>query len=290
MYNRNWENAKDYYYTKALTRELWAWEFLRRNETYVAEWKRTLQKNYSDIQYTSRKINKQISDLLDHGKGSFNISPGYGKDITADNLDDRTIRFLEWLRVNENKQFRKILPITIPSKNARNKWGLMIDLINPYIDEPHLFQDYPIFHLYGLLHDKDTIKILFDLPDSEVVANFDLLEPIPQQLEHFKPLLLKAQETYLKRKRLKIKQTRRNDELMHDLWTRYLRILDAKLDGASWVEMGKVIFPNDTGTRQEIEKKVIKNHAQANKLVKNKGYLQILRKPVQRRSKEKGED
>lgn len=39
----NWTSEKDYDFTENLSREGWAWEFLRRNEEYRASWERYLE-------------------------------------------------------------------------------------------------------------------------------------------------------------------------------------------------------------------------------------------------------
>ena len=38
MFRKNWKNPQDYLYTATLNKEQWAWEFLRRNPDYQAEW------------------------------------------------------------------------------------------------------------------------------------------------------------------------------------------------------------------------------------------------------------
>ena len=42
---RDWRNHKDYEFTKLLTSEGWAWEFLRRNPECKKEWEKALEKD-----------------------------------------------------------------------------------------------------------------------------------------------------------------------------------------------------------------------------------------------------
>ena len=41
---RDWRKKKDYEFTKELSNEGWAWEFLRRNPKYIDQWENISKK------------------------------------------------------------------------------------------------------------------------------------------------------------------------------------------------------------------------------------------------------
>ena len=64
---RNWRNTGDYEFTNSLSDEGWAWEFLRRNENYIKDWKKWLRwhvlakkASKDDINKSKFRVNKPI--------------------------------------------------------------------------------------------------------------------------------------------------------------------------------------------------------------------------------------
>lgn len=45
MYNRDWRKEEDYNCTDYHSRDLWAWEFLRRNPEYIKEWNKLVSES-----------------------------------------------------------------------------------------------------------------------------------------------------------------------------------------------------------------------------------------------------
>jgi len=285
MYNRDWRKASDYDYTKKLTHQLWAWEFLRRNKEYIEEWNLSLKKDISSQKAYQRKLDKQLSDLLVHGKGSVS-TPGFNNIITMNDLKNSIMLFKQTVilrEINKNYKPDEMIHYSVPAKGAAKKWGFFVDeLKNPEIDDPSKEYNFPIFKIFGYYYSSEdqNLNMLPRIGGSEVIALFDLLKPIQKQLEHFKSLLEEEQILILERKGTKLKQTKIPT---NDLWERYLRILDGKAANARHREIADIIFPDD---ESDVEKKVGKNFAQAKNMVENKGYLKILYEPV-RMSKRK---
>jgi hypothetical protein len=59
----DWRDGSSYEYTEEHTRELWAWEFLRRNEDYVKDWNVTLEKFVQDRSRPS-ELRKRLDDFI----------------------------------------------------------------------------------------------------------------------------------------------------------------------------------------------------------------------------------
>lgn len=115
---------------------------------------------------------------------------------------------------------------------------------NPQLDPLAPWPGYP-----------DAVALVFDLTlpqdqQQKVVAEIlDRLREIRSQDGHPKPKRVRTQ---------------------HEVWTRYLRLLDAKLDGTSISEMGRVIFAGN-----EVSRKSAQGALRRAVEMANRGYRQL---------------
>lgn len=238
----DWRNAQDYEFTNQLTRDGWAWEFLRRNPEYVKEWDNALVKYQIDHGKYRDDLLPKITALLENGEGSVNLIPGYSKEVNADNLLDKERRFLLYYA---NQLLKKEVPSDISYKGARSKWGFCLDhLINPETDNPKTDPDIPLFKSFRYIYSRNNINRLPDLKEEEVVIVFDLSKRISPQLDYFKALLKEEQDDLKDSGKIKI----RSGTNPLDTWTNHLRILDAKKENAANKEIAKIIFPKHENT------------------------------------------
>ena len=245
---RDWKKKEEYDYMDMHTRELWAWEFLRRNQDYCDDWKKTLSLEMERINNESEGKKRLCIQLFD--------SSCY----------------------KENYQ-----PETLPYKGAKFKWRLYIDeIINPDIDKPSFDQPYPLFHNYGYFYAKDDLVFLSDLKNSEVMAVFDLAKPIQQQLEHFKTLLEEEQ----KELGYDMKGVIKNVKNKSIYWKDHLRIFDAVKAGANRKEIISVFFKGDKNHDSAVKK--LKNSCKRTEIMASGGYLDILQPPSRMKQRYRG--
>lgn len=188
------------------TSELWAWEFLRRNQEYRKDWETALA-----------KWNKRRN----RGKSSWRqlVDQGYNA---------------------ENER-----PERISFKNARSRWGLLEqNIVDPDIDIDKRNNEFnmPLFYEAGLLfHDNEfSILQVLGIEKSQVILLFDLNHRIKQQYDQNEAELLALQNEFLRGKRI----LDRKNTGKHDLWGKYIRILDAYEAKIKPSEIAPVIFPD----------------------------------------------
>ena len=157
----DWSNAKNYTFTSDLNRDGWAWEFLRRNDEYGADFE--MATCSGDPVYDPPKLS---------------------------NESDR-----QWVArvVQGNNEPRKSHPLT----GLGAKWGLT-QMQDPADDStPAFLPAYPFLpdwsdldSLYGQDTDEAPISMR---PDVAVIA-FDATKPLSKQLELAKNLFFSRQE------------------------------------------------------------------------------------------------
>ena len=132
---RDWRNPQDYEFTKQLTKDGWAWEFLRRNPKYIDEWKKTLVNYKIDQKKYRDDLLSKIKTLLNKGEGSVDLIPGFGKKINGNNISTEEKNLLLFI---ECELLKEKIPSKISSEGASSRWGFCFDeLINPETDNHH---------------------------------------------------------------------------------------------------------------------------------------------------------
>lgn len=266
--NQDWRNPADYKYTKKLTPDIWAWQFLRRNREYKAEWEQVKKKCLKNKVYSS------MMEEITHP------SPMEEMLLTA--------------------IIQSSIPVTLP-----RKWGLAFGYIDPDRDTPlsvsfvrnfgELIPDLRVEReckrnlskYIDRLKKTDTVIIDPDgfiekrvkqfrketIPEGSVAVTFDLSLPITPQIEYAQKVLTECQNDEIRLGGLKVKTPRQHVSI----WQRYLRILDAKAEGADNKEIASQIFPKYSNERPDYQgNRMVKDaFKSANKLV-NKGYLKLL--------------
>ena len=164
----DWSNAKNYTFTSVLDREGWAWEFLRRNNEYKADFK----------------------------AATCSKEPVYDPPKLS-NESDR-----QWIAraVEADKEPRKLNPLT----GLGEKWGLE-QLQDPADDSaPSFLQAYPFLPNWrdlDSLYDRDAHESPIRMrPDIAVIA-FDTARPLSKQLERAKDLFFSRQEVVTGRRK-----------------------------------------------------------------------------------------
>ena len=211
MTNPIWDAPEDYEFTELLSKEGWAWEFLRRNPKY--------QQDYQKV----RKIYAQAEELF----GSFedneekwrNYEPVIIKEPFSVHGDSPGV----W---NGRVWDKNVAPEwTYLEVHEAGTWGLKYKLQNPKEDNPPDFR-YPYDHPKYMLEEAHEYFLpLRPSPEhpepatsNYISIGFDLTLPIEKQLEKTKDILF-DQRTYRKIK------TTRNKTAPH-LWKTYLVVLD----------------------------------------------------------------
>lgn len=68
----NWRDASSYSYTKDLSREAWAWEFLRRNPAHRSSWRRSLERGL-DVPMKGSKTATDLTTTTLHEAGRWGV-------------------------------------------------------------------------------------------------------------------------------------------------------------------------------------------------------------------------
>jgi len=273
---RDWRNPKDYEFTKLLTSEGWAWEFLRRNPEYIKEWEKALEKQKIDNENHKNELLPKIIKLLETGEGSVDLTAGFGKKINADNMSSRNRQFLI---IFARELLKENIPSEIWWEGTRVKWGFNInELINPEIDNPRQELSRPIFRTFGYYYSREHLNHLPDLKEDEVVIVINLSKRLKPQTEYFTKLLIEEQNELKDSGKINL-QSGKNPL---DSWEIYLRILDAKKENAQNKEIAQIIFPQYPNTLEydyEGSRRVKDNYKAAMKIV-NGEYRKILPTPT----------
>ncbi len=193
---RQWDKAQDYAYTQELDARQWAWEFLRRNADYQADWA-WFQSCWSALEY-------------DYGRAPQRDFQRWKQDARAFRENDAGDRLLIECWMGE-------------------RWGLAKFPPNPQHDALQLGE------ALGWRHRPVNSRLLFagdPLPATDSlhrVLDFDLGLPIAPQLEAARRTLA-AQLQALRHGGAAVPHNVKNQA---SSWRSCLRILDAHVAGAS---------------------------------------------------------
>lgn len=227
----DWRNAEDYAFTKELSPNGWAWEFLRRNPAYredyaaLSSFLLELEQRFGSI--TDPLVNKALMDE----PGAYCFDPPRQPNESVG----------EWSRRCIGQNCRRY---RIDVYQGR-QWGLNGPMIDPFADdhvEPSFItnpkwprrvfldecQDY--FSDEG--HEPAYPKILFGF-------SFDL--PIESQIKRLRSIMGEISSELEKDGLLS-----RSANWHHpDKWRNYLRVLDGFESGATATEIGDILFPGE---------------------------------------------
>jgi hypothetical protein len=208
-----WQQAADYAYCQQLDLPGWAWQFLRRNPAYQAD--------YAEFIELWRQLEAE-----------------YGKPPQRD--------FFKWKQ--DPRAWRAEAEIAgcgtevCPGENEQvliecwmgAKWGFRKFPIDPAIVLPEdlVWREFPI--------EVGSVESgMFEQAPTMLALNFDLALPLPAQLEAAKQRLIAA------RNRLAHTLPPRNPREGVAIWQRWLRILDALAVGASTTSIARTLSLDD---------------------------------------------
>ncbi len=226
----DWKNEKDYTFTKSLTPEGWAWEFLRRNPRY--------QSDYAHVVKLKEEENAEYAPPKKDGLLRKEDLP-HTRFYEPERLPDETR--LQW-------KHRAIGLDQDPREYSLTQWygkvwGLANDISDPASDQPPAFLPY---RKSPEVLNWDSLSDYFE-PDEHaqaqkpemLVLGFDLTLSLKPQLKEAKRILEE------KKKKFKLGLQKRETP-RPDKWDTYLRILDSQLgkDQPSNAELAKVIYPS----------------------------------------------
>lgn len=238
----DWRNPDDYEFPEDFSVIRWAWEFLRRNPKYRQDWQATLGRYLAkEGEFMSTQ---QTIDLIMSGKAA-------------------EIPIPELVHVPDDDYAPDHPSFAISSHRALEDWCLSYGYLNPDQDAP------------ALLHFRDPEgNVITNRPKTEqspslVWARFNLRRPIKPQLEGVSKTLLEVQAA-LKASFGGIRRPKGH----RALWPLYLRLLDARNDGA---QQKKVAEHLSRERADAIDEKEISDQTRAAlRLTKPAGYLDII--------------
>lgn len=221
----NWRDAGSYEFDPPLTREEWAWQFLRRNTEYRAD--------YAWFIATWRALEAD-----------------YGAPLRRD--------FFRWRQ--DKRAWRAESEIagcgteTCPGENEQvliecwmgAKWGFAKFPIDPEVSRPT-----PGLELDWRAQPMEVAEALPDeessLSPEKIALVFDLSLPLAPQLDLARIRLVARQRALEKTGRLPARTVRAASAM----WTRWLRLLDGAADGASVQELARVLQIGDPDAELE---------------------------------------
>jgi hypothetical protein len=256
--NSDWRKPEEYEYTNFHDDELWAWEFLRRNDNYINVWDKCCRwVNATDEDLNNPKF--RICLAKKHEKWGLKeglLNPSIANPYYL-NFTNKRARLKVKLRCKDADKTNAAVTVKDIEKNVTDQLGNRIyfakTIFNP---ERHNF---PIEFLYG---------------ENDMVAFFDLEKPIPRQIKIVSEILTKLQEQKIAKGVFEISKTKRHK----DKWIEYLRTLDAYRDGFKPGEIANFLYPNEINCKDNEYKTshwVTNNYKQAYQLVHG-GYLKLL--------------
>ena len=216
----DWQNATLYQFTQSLGTDEWAWQFLRRNPDYRADW------HWFHTIWAALEA--------DYGRPP-------ARDFQQWEKDPRAYREA----VNEQGETESLLIECWMGQ----KWGFYKFPIDPDITRPQpgaelLWRPQPLIPQLVQATDQDWLGE----DHAKVAYGFDLSLTLATQVDQAKRFLLMLQKQRSKQGsiRLEIPQQRHHD------WTCYLRYLDAEFEDAPVDEIKAVLSIDDiTATMQQ---------------------------------------
>ncbi len=264
MSQLDWKNPEEYEFLFDLDQTGWAWEFLRRDEEYIEEYRELLESS-----------------------DSIGVTPPKKEEETGSDYRLRMFkRGQVWKAVGPKDEFCKRWRITNPVSPTNNR----PPNFHTYVDEVRSVQDllsYLAPPTAGEVYESDveleeSSKVLRDMwslgfvlldkrrvvKDDSVLVAFDLKADIRGQLRQATALLNKALDSIgANQESLQSSSQKRTEN-----WPLMIRYKDAKAEGASDTQFRKIIYGDDSEMRYLVR--------DLKKQLKNTPYRECLLKPV----------
>lgn len=254
----DWRSAGDYPCADTASAEQWAWEFLRRNPQYQQDWAGYVQRCRAVVPGFAQGEELTQADfrsLLEHDSLQVYDPP---------RLDGETEG--EWIR-----RVGKGVSSSLGGTMA-DKWGIssFYDPASGY--SPLLsFADRPAAQW---LPKHVLERGGYHLNPCSQVLVFDLELPLDGQLEQAKKLLLAMQQSLEKEERIKPLSAARQRA---DLYSAYLRVLDAEADGVDVADIAKQLLPHlENAYPDYAASKTVRNYLKAAKAIRDGGYRALI--------------
>lgn len=271
MTKPDWKNTEDYTFTKELTPEGWAWEFLRRSPDY--------QKAYDEYLNEAKKLEDQFGPDWRTDPKAHVYDPPLGKNDWVDGFllygdpdlwQRRHLKWqshLKWIYQFKAKPFG-LDDMYDPQKSLDQgvkfiPWALYPRIIETQDQANDLMKE---FDVWSTENDEPDSSIIAVTQDIALVA-FDLNLSIGRQIKDLSKNLTKI------RAERGLKKPKAPSE--NPVWTLYLRVLDARQDGVSHKVIGETLWPEKMkqGGCNEASKE---NHKQAQNWLRCRQYLRLL--------------
>lgn len=251
----NWEDESAYPDPKrTVSKEQWAWEFIRRNPRYQRLYREGLR--HKETWYKKHQNNKLFYKY-------FNCIPKVNKGESYEEYSARCESEKKDPIIKPKK--RRILD-EFPVTKFSSK-------LNPAkTDHPELCTNYNYPLMFTALNlDKDfSYKVR---GDDEVFFVFSSLLPIADQINKAKESLTEEQEEFVKEG----VSLSHKGRVQVNVLRNYLRYLDANINGVKQVAMARVIHQHDdkTSATQKISTGLLKA-----KYYRDEGFLKILKTQI----------
>lgn len=271
---RDWKNPKEYEMGEVSV-EQWAWEFLRRNSEYHADWHKFVEQCMAHC-----GISKDEADLSDLDWMYIQMECEWGSGLSV---------FVPEIEANESielwrkKHGSAAMQISL-GRWLGNKWNLT-KIVDPEIDSGYMhFAPQPSFSYVviknGVMTDwghRGVQEPPFEHLACEAKILFDLNLPIDAQLEHVRNHLYQIQQGLRVLGKLEDDKPSR---LRTDKYEAYLRILDAINSGVTVKKVGEILQPwksDDYSSEHGRTKSIEMQLREARRLVDG-GYKALLGK------------
>ena len=248
MKNRpDWSDCDAYSFTQSLTREQWAWEFLRRNDDYI--------RDYAWFIQTWQELEK------DYGKPPNRDFQRWKKDPRA----YRSAKELEHAYESTDCAGEDDGTMLLIECCMGARWGFYMFPQDPGLSAAQLAEPicwHPCEPAVEVLSGSDSAS-----DDYQLDLRFDLSLPLKSQLDKARQILGARRKTIKSQLQSSI-----NNSIV--LWTRCLRLLDGKNQGAADEKL-HTIYRQYTVTPG-----VFKSECETAEFLCQKGYQRIIALPA----------
>lgn len=249
----HWKKAEDYSFTKSLSREQWAWEFLRRNNDYRREW-REFHETWLALEADYGKAPNRDFQLWKLDQRAYVMEGEEGVCADSDSC-----------KVNDNK--------ILIECHMGARWGFYKFPLNPEKDTPVIGNDITWRDV-----EREVVTVTSEATAwlgrqrEKVALGFDLSMPLKEQLAEAKRHLIALQYRLRKEGAIELHSI----AAQREQFTLFLRLLDGMEQNVPGQELIQSLFPELTGEEGET---VLKKSASAARELVDGGYVKLLLLP-----------